>query len=158
MERYCFISLFDQDTSNGYILKIAIDKTRAAQIPEEGALNDYLCLSTDEYEKLRPKAEENSLRHIVFDSHVSYRTIDEGYLDFMKLTLNSLSKTNFKKTLYEVSSSDYLAWFHEQSYGMFEDSNFNLRHFFISTDTICVDVIAYDLPKILCADGTELTY
>ena len=29
-------------------------------------LNDYLSLSTDEYEKLRPKAEENSLRYIVF--------------------------------------------------------------------------------------------
>jgi hypothetical protein len=153
---YDFISLFEQCTPDGCLLKIAIDKTRAVQIPEGGSLDYYLSLSTDEYEKLRPKAEENSLKYIVFDSHRSYRAMDEGDdLAYSKLT-ESLSTIHLKKNLEEVSSSDYLAWFHKQSCGIHEDRN--LRHFLISTESACIDVLAFSPPKIFCADGTELIY
>jgi hypothetical protein len=136
-------------------LKIVIDQARIARIPADANLIDYISLPREEKERLRPPQKFDTLMQIVFDSHVSYRTLDEGGVDFSKLTLEPLSQTKLENNLFEVLSSDYVKWFHHESCGVYD--YMKLRHFFIGTGDRCVDILAHDPPIIMDANAIKST-
>lgn len=87
---------------------------------------------------------------ILFDSHLSYRRIDEG--DAFSTIANLVASAGTGKAFYEVQKSDFLAWFHEQSRGLYLDRS--LQHFAIYTSNDMIDVIAFGPPSIQ-SDGSD---
>ena len=80
-----------------------------------------------------------------FGDYLVYRKLDEG--DALR-TL-TVSAGTPRSTIKTVTGSDFLAWFHAESYGIREDEG--LMHFSVWTIDNIIDVIALSPPEILRA-------
>lgn len=96
--------------------------------------------------KLRIALSDDAGRKVLvqFDSYLSYRRMDEG--DAL-ITVEQLERSSSTaKVFYQVRESDFLAWFHAQSRGIYSDRS--LQHFAIYTTNDIIDVIALEAPRI----------
>lgn len=101
----------------------------------------YLESLHDDYEGLRLifKNENNErVLCIRFDSVLSYRNVDEG--DLLK------SSNSVKGGFHKIDSSQYLRWFHEESYDRWKDKK--VIHYAIYTPDDCVDILSIEPPKV----------
>lgn len=100
----------------------------------------------DDYEGfrilLRGEALHSPMLRISFESVLAYRNIDEGSL--LK-TLNLLKDCE-PSSFYLVQNSTWLVWFHEESYGMYEDRH--IVHYAIFTSHDCIDVLSEYEPVV----------
>ncbi|WP_236699820.1 hypothetical protein [Type-E symbiont of Plautia stali] len=80
---------------------------------------------------------------IIFDCAMSFRVTDEG--DLLK-TQNDLSG-DMICGVYTVEKSDYLVWYHEQSYGIHQTDS--LCHYLVVTSTEVIDVLSASEPEII---------
>ncbi|MGQ5525320.1 hypothetical protein ACUHMQ_18945 [Chitinimonas sp. PSY-7] len=79
-----------------------------------------------------------------FQEHLSYRLLDEG--DAL-VAIDQLEQSGCKgQRLYKVDNSEFIEWFHKQSYGIRSDDQISHYSIFASNDVI--DVIAFDLPVL----------
>lgn len=91
--------------------------------------------------------EDNSLPSLIinFDSIISYRNTDESYL--LK-TLNE--RENFSKwPLFKIKNSQYLVWFHEQTYDIYKKQLPEIIHYAFITPNDVVDVLAHHTPILI---------
>ena len=89
--------------------------------------------------------EENRKVSILSENCLAYRRMDEG--DAL-VSINSLiSSGGTAKVFYRVEESDFLEWFHSQSFEIHRDQA--LKHFSICTTNHIIDLIAFDEPKII---------
>jgi hypothetical protein len=105
----------------------------------------------DDYEGFRVllKGEDatSPVLRIGFSSVLAYRKVDEGSL----LRTLDLMKNLNKFPLYTVSNSPFVKWLHEESYGIYKDSE--TIHYAILTANDCIDVLTEDEPKVEWLDG-----
>ena len=88
--------------------------------------------------------EDNILPSLIinFDTIISYRNTDESYL--LK-TLNE--RENFNKwPLFKIKNSQYLVWFHEQTYDIYKKQLPEIIHYAFITPNDVIDVLAIITP------------
>lgn len=104
----------------------------------------YLEAVHDDWEGFRLLLKHDEARRILritFNPPLSYRNTDEGDL------LKSINEQDLGGwSLYVVSSSDYLAWFSDQSCGIHEPDD--VVHYAIYTPNDCVDVLSAHSPTV----------
>lgn len=101
---------------------------------------------TDRIDKLELELSDGLGRQIklVFDSHMAYRTRDEG--DALA-TLDAIAESGGTgKYFYVVEDSDFIKWFQSERYE--KSSGAKLKHYCIASVNFIVDVIATDPPVI----------
>lgn len=79
-----------------------------------------------------------------YDSVFSFRNSDEGRRLRLLNTLSEIYGDRFYKewSIFKVESSDYLKWFHEETYGMYESYDIE-HHVYITSNDILEIVTAH---------------
>jgi hypothetical protein len=98
---------------------------------------------------LREEGREGMLQ-VSFDSELAYRKTDEGDL---LLTFQSVPKIGERSHVYESRDSEFLAWFHRESFGIHEKST--IRHYLFLTSNDCIEVIALEPPIARWVDSVK---
>ncbi|MEP3279147.1 MAG: hypothetical protein ABJN26_25375 [Stappiaceae bacterium] len=110
-------------------------------IPDSMFLHSLLD-DTDGLHLVFVRSDEQKTIKISFDTYLSFRNADEG--DRLKF-LNEVEGLE-KWPLYIVENSEFLKWFHEQTYNIHQAVD--IKHYaFITPDDI-VEILARDAPVI----------
>lgn len=94
---------------------------------------------------LRGDDGKSKILRVSFDRGVTYRVHDE--MDLMKTLDESEGLLNSKWCLFTVENSNYLAWYHEQSYDTRQSST-PIVHFAIYTPNDCIDMLSNYSPRV----------
>ena len=97
---------------------------------------------------IRLSAREGRHFSVKFDDYIAYRKGDEG--DMLVPLSQIQDSSRLGGTLYEVTDSDYIAWFMQQSRGTRARSD--VRHFTLLSIDDVIDVIALSAPSVSCSD------
>ena len=117
------------------------------------ALEDIATSNTLECEELRDSSSglvislrraDGSKLSIHFEDHLAYRLLDEG--DALE-AIHQLGKSeNRENRIYIVENSEFIEWFHNQSYGV--RRNDKLSHYIIFSSNDIIDVISLGAPTL----------
>ncbi len=88
---------------------------------------------------------ETKILRITFEAELVYRNIDEG--DLLK-TIHEVKGFPIKWSFFTVKNSEYLKWFHEQSYDIRVSDK--ITHYAIYTPDDCLDILSLSAypPKV----------
>lgn len=98
----------------------------------------------DDYEGFRILARgqepSSEMLRLYFGSALSYRATDESSLIFYERTdISTLNRYGF----FEVTESEYLAWFHKANQGISD----TVSHYALYLSNQCIDVISASPPE-----------
>ncbi len=79
--------------------------------------------------------------HLLFDSYVAYRNMDESYKTKTFDTTGGL-----EGSFYQVVDSSWLKWLHEESLGIYKDDD--ILHYSIITEADCIDILSEYPPEV----------
>lgn len=85
---------------------------------------------------------------LAFDEYLSYRKRNEG--DALSL-LSDLGKADLAaRWFYEAEDSEFLAWFHRESFGVRAQQR--LRHYIVAAQNDVIEVVSPTPPRVTVSD------
>jgi hypothetical protein len=120
---------------------IALRTDIALVRPDTDELNDSGALI------LRLTGSDSQKVALEFSSYHAYRKRDESFANrTLSLLTESVKPSIGFHWLYELQTSEFLAWFHEETLGIYAD--LDLRHYMVLTISDIVDIIATQPPDV----------
>lgn len=109
----------------------------------------YLKELKDNYDGLtllfKLEKEDSKYLKVFFDAALSYRNTDEGDLLKSMYCLSHDESIESPRLFFTVENSQYLKWFHDESYNIRADEH--ITHYVFVTPDDVVDVLALDAPS-----------